>query len=104
MKLPVVNTNEFIIYLELVNNSLVFIHCDVFKWSKKVKQDLLDKWGQLCLLHDRPIYAYHYLGDNKHLKFLKMTGFKLVKEGFSSDLRQIQIYVKGDSTWESQQH
>ena len=93
MKLPVVNTDEYIIYLENVGGS-TFVHCDVFKWSKTVRADLISKWNNLCWLHNKPIYAYHYVGDDKHLKFLKMTGFKPMTSGLANDLRQVEIYVK----------
>lgn len=93
MKIPVVNRDDYIIYLERVGN-LTFVHCDVFKWSRHSKDSLIEDWETLCKLHKYPIYAYHYIGDRKHEKFLKMTGFKYLKSGVSTDLRQIEIHVK----------
>ena len=48
MKQPVVSTNEFIIYLE-EDNGFTFIHCDVLtKWTKQVKQHLMNKFTELA--------------------------------------------------------
>lgn len=99
MKVPVVKRKDYIIYLEYVAE-VEFVHCDIFNWSKTVKLDLLNTWEILCKLHGDPIYAYHYIGDTKHEKFLKITGFKHLKSGLSADLRPMAIYVKGDSSWE----
>lgn len=93
MKLPVVNREWYIIYLELVNK-VTFVHCDVFKWSKESRLKLLQDWKLLLELHQRPIYAYHYVGDTKHYKFLKLTGFTYLKSGIGNDLKQIEIYIK----------
>ena len=93
MKIPIVQRQDYTIYFEQVSGN-TFVHCDVYKWTKGSKKALLEDWESLCLLHNAPIYAYHVVGDKKHLKFLEITGFRYVKTGLGNDLRLIQIYIK----------
>ena len=93
MKIPIVQREAYTIYFERVLGN-TFVHCDVYRWSKTSKQASLKDWEALCLLHNAPIYAYHVVGDKKHLKFLETFGFRYLKEGLGNDLKLIQIYIK----------
>lgn len=92
-KVPVVRSHEFNIYYEQING-LTFVHCDVFKWNKTVKEHLMIDIEIICELHKGPMYAYHIVGDRKHEKFLRMVGFKPLSKGYNKELKQIEIYIK----------
>jgi hypothetical protein len=93
MKIPVITTDDFIIYLE-DNEGIVFIHCDVLrKWNKKVKQKLLKSFDVLTKEWNRELYALHTPNDSKHEKFLKMFKFKYLTSIKGKDQSDYDIYV-----------
>jgi hypothetical protein len=93
MKIPVIKTEDFIIYLE-DNEGIVFIHCDVLgNWNKKVKQNLLKSFDVLTKEWDRELYALHTPNDSKHEKFLKMFKFKYLTSIKGKDQSDYDIYV-----------
>jgi hypothetical protein len=92
-KVPVVIRNEYIIYLERVEDS-VFIHCDVFKWNKTTKKNLHDSLDTIIKLQGREIFALHTIGDTKHKKFLRMYGFKFldtIRAGINNELQDLFV-------------
>lgn len=93
MKIPVVQRDAYTIYFEQVMG-VTFTHCDVYKWNRTTRANLLNDSEAITALHGGPLYAYHTVGDTKHLKFLKMLGFEYVKTGLQNDLRLTEIYKK----------
>jgi hypothetical protein len=92
-KVPVVNTKNFIIYLEN-DNGFTFIHCDVLtKWSKKVKEELLKSFQEVTSYHQQELFALHTPNDKKHEKFLKLFGFKYFQTFVGLDERNYDIYI-----------
>lgn len=73
-KVPVVTREDYCIMFEEVRGHR-FVHCDIYKWNKKVRNKLLQDAYSLLREQDRPILAIHDAGDDKHLKFLTMMGF-----------------------------
>lgn len=96
-KVPVVQRPEYTLYLERATRNHSFIHCDIHvRWSPQVKQRLLNDWKTLKDLHGHPIYALHTPGDVKHLKFLRMFGFKFLRNYPKSWALPEEIYVTKD--------
>lgn len=93
MKIPVVQKGAYTIYFDR-KFDLTFVHCDVYRWNRSIKQSLDKDWETLCLLHNEPIYATHVVGDKKHTKFLKMYGFKYVSKSIAHNLIELEIYRK----------
>lgn len=93
MKTPVVLKEDYKIYFELYMD-LIFVHSDVFRWNKAVKGAFLKDSDDVVRLLNTPVYAYHVVGDDKHLKFLKLNKFYLVREGLSDKGELLQIYKK----------
>ncbi len=78
MKTPVIVKEDYILWYEPVSmdDSLhVFVHCDVKRWSPRIKRALKEDFETLRSLTKMPAYALHDVGDTKHLKFLIMFGF-----------------------------
>lgn len=93
MKVPVVVTDDFILYLE-DDNGFTFIHCDVLtKWTREVKNKLTKKFNKLVLDYGQPLYALHNKEDKKHEKFLKMFGFSYFTTITGLDNNSHDIYV-----------
>lgn len=93
MKTPVIQTSEYIIYIEEYKDDW-FIHCDVTsKWNKTVKQNLIESFNLLTSQCDKVLYALHTPEDNKHKKFLKMFHFNYLKSIVGSDGKKYDIYI-----------
>lgn len=92
-RVPVIIKPEYTVSFERYLG-LTFIHCSVVKWSPAVRKRLMDDFLSLVYLHDDPIYAVHEIGDEKHLKFLRLFGFKFVKQVKSTDLKLREIFVR----------
>lgn len=96
-KVPVVHNESFTIYLEAYKG-LLYIHCDVYKWSKSTRKKMEVALEYLLAKYQQPLYAPHDDdNDLKHRKFLDMYGFKyfgIVKD-IDDDSRT--VYVKGAS-------
>lgn len=93
MKVPVLNTKDFVLYLEDLNN-LTFIHCDILtKWNKKVKQNLQIGFKLLTTEYGKELYALHTPADKKHEKFLKMFNFSYLQSIKGNDDNDYDVYI-----------
>lgn len=93
MKIPVVKTKDFIIYLE-EDCGLTFIHCDVLtKWTKEVKRSLQECFNILTKEYGKELYALHSPKDKKHKKFLKLFDFNYVDSFEGTDTNIYDVYV-----------
>lgn len=93
MKIPVIQNNQFVLYLEDVDGNL-FIHCDILtKWSKEVKQNLKSWFNGLTSVHGKELYALHNPKDKKHEKFLRMFDFSYLKSFIGIDGNNYDIYI-----------
>ena len=93
MKTPVITSDDYIVYLEYYQG-VTIIHCDCYKWSKQVKQNLKQDWDKLVEIHRQPIYAIHEIEDTKHLKFLQLMGFEFNNSFVGSDNKERQLFVR----------
>lgn len=86
MKYPVIQTKNYIVYVEEVQE-VWFIHMDVFKWSKTIKQQFLSDWNAWTdeVTKDRTLFAMPFIDDTKMEKWTDMTGFKLIKHHQCTD-------------------
>jgi predicted lactoylglutathione lyase len=93
MKVPVIDTNNFVIYLEEDLNNF-FIHCDVkVKWNKKIKKELLTAFKELTKNWNKELYALHTPEDKKHKKFLQMFDFVYCASFIGTDGKEYEIYI-----------
>ncbi len=93
MKIPVLDTDDFVLYLEDVNGNS-FIHCDVLaKWNKTIKQRLQIAFNLLIKEYGKELYALHTPEDRKHEKFLKMFDFSYLSSVIGDDGKDYDIYI-----------
>ena len=71
---------DYVVYME-PSKSGPLLHADVYHWNKMVKNKLVKDFRMLRdLQNDHPLFALHYEDQgNKHIKFLKIMGFKYFK-------------------------
>ena len=73
-KVPVVNRQDYTMYLELFEGMLWF-HSDVHKWNSTVKTKYLEDLNLLQYLVDVPLVALVAQDNKKLAKFGKVTGW-----------------------------
>jgi len=78
LKIPVITTNYYIIYTEDVNG-LLFVHMDVFKWTKSIKKEFSKDWNDWARKQNQDIYAMPFIDDEKMSKWTSMIGFKVIE-------------------------
>lgn len=77
MKVPVVNKQDYTMYLEEYAGMLWF-HTDVRKWSSKVKTKYLEDLNLLQYLVNTPIVALVEEDNKKLSKFGEVTGWRVL--------------------------
>lgn len=77
MKTPVVNRQDYTMYLEEYAGMLWF-HTDVRKWSSKVKEKYLEDLNLLQYLVNIPIVALVEEDNKKLAKFGEVTGWRVL--------------------------
>lgn len=93
MKVPVLTTKEFVLYIEDFRGDW-YIHCDVLvKWTKEVKRRLKKCFDVLTKECGKELYALHSPDDKKHEKFLKMFNFNYVSSFRGIDENIYDVYV-----------
>jgi len=93
MKVPVVNRQEYIIYLEYFNE-MYWLHTDVFKWSTKIKKEYLKELDTLLRLLNNTIYSLIEEENIKLSKFAEVIGFKDFKYLQSKENNLYRIYTR----------
>lgn len=84
-KYPVIQTEHYVVYVEPVQ-SYWFIHMDVFKWTKTIRQQFLSDWNDWTEQHkDKVLLAMPFIDDTKMEKWTAMTGFKLIEHHKCTD-------------------
>jgi len=93
MKVPVITTKQFVLYLEDVDSN-VFIHCDILvEWTKEVKKNLKTWFYRLAKEYGKELYALHTPEDKKHEKFLKMFDFSYLNSFKGTDGNNYDVYI-----------
>lgn len=77
LKVPVVNKQDYTMYLENFAGMLWF-HTDVHKWSSEIKARYLDDLNLLQYLVNVPIVALVEEDNIKLAKFGKVTGWSII--------------------------
>jgi len=93
MKVPVVNKEEYIIYLEYFNE-MYWLHTDVFKWSSSVKKKYLEDLNTLQSLLDTTMYGLVEQENIKLGKFGETIGFRYLKNLLGNDGNSYRIYKR----------
>ena len=91
MRTLVMEREHYTVHYEPVESHTV-IHCDVHKYNKTIRKQLLKDLGLLMSMRKSPLIAVH-MDDEKHRKFLVMMGFELLINCECSDGKTHDIYI-----------
>jgi hypothetical protein len=93
MKIPVVNREYYIIYIEYFND-MHWLHTDVFKWSPEIKKQYVKDLDTLQGLIDCKLYGMVEDYNNKLGKFGESIGFNYFKDLKGNDGNVYKIYTR----------
>jgi hypothetical protein len=93
MKVPVMQTRDFDVFYEL-HDGHTWIHCDVRRYNKSVRNELIVALKLLMAIRETALYAVHEIDDKKHQKFITKLGFKYLQSNLCTDGKQRDIYIK----------
>ena len=93
VKVPVVNREFYVMYLELFEGMLWF-HTDVHRWNKEVKKKYLEDLETLHHLVSVPLVALVDEHDSKLAKFGKIIGFEYNRPLKGKDNEIYEIYSR----------
>ena len=91
MRTLVMEREYYTVHYEQVESHTV-IHCDVHKYSKTIRKQLLKDLDLLMSMRQSPLIAVH-MDNKKHRKFLEMMGFEILVNGECSDGKNHDIYI-----------
>lgn len=92
MKTPVCLRAEYVLYLEWYAGHSWF-HTDVFKWTKKIKQQFLKDLATVQSLLPLPLLAFIEEEKTQVAKFAKTINFKLTETVVSPEGKKAFIYA-----------
>lgn len=98
MKVPVINRQEYQVYLEAYANAL-WVHCDVSKFSSGILKDMDKTWKDLMGLLQSDLYVLyspHINQPSKH--FISRYGFYKYKDIVDKNGNPKEIW-KRDKAW-----
>ena len=93
IKIPVIRRTNYTVYYENVEGN-TFVHCDCYRWNKKIKQQLMKDLDTLKEMHKGNWYALNTFNDTKRYKFLNLMNFNFLKEIIGTDGNKHQIFVR----------
>jgi len=91
-KVPVVNKPNYTIWLENYKNIATFIHADVYKYNKSVRQEFGKDLNKLMDLHQNPLYVLTQSDNKKLKKFMNIYGLTLDHTPFCNDGIEREVY------------
>lgn len=93
IKIPVVNREDYTMYLELYEGMLWF-HTDVHRWTATVKIKFLKDLNLLQYLNAVPLVAMLDASNHKLIKFARSIGFKYEQPFKGNDNEVYEIYSR----------
>lgn len=93
MKIPIVNRDDYVIFIEYFND-VYWAHTDVFRWSANVKKAYLRDLDQLQALIGETLYGLSEKNNAKLIKFGESSGFRYLKEVKADDDCEYCLYAR----------
>ena len=93
IKIPVVNKENYTMYLEMFNGFLWF-HTDVRDWSSSIKKNFLQDLDMLQGLLEYPVFAISKETNTKLIKFGESIGFKYQNHFLGKDNYMYVVYSR----------
>jgi hypothetical protein len=93
IQIPVVNKENYTMYLEMFNGFLWF-HTDVRDWSSSIKKNFLQDLDMLQGLLEYPVFAISKETNTKLIKFGESIGFKYQNHFLGKDNYMYVVYSR----------
>jgi len=90
---PVIRRDAYTLSLEQYEN-LTFVHMNVYKWTKTVREEFTSSLDKLMELHRGPLFAIHEPVNNKQRKFFMMFGFEYYQDVLGMDGETRHLYIR----------
>jgi len=91
-RVPVVNKNDYTIWLENYRNIANFIHAEVYNYNKTVRQEFGKDLNVLAKLHNAPLYVLTDKDNKKLKKFMSIYGLVLDHTPLCDDGVEREVY------------
>lgn len=91
-RVSVVNRDNYTIWLENYKNIANFIHAEVYKYSKTVRQEFGRDLNVLADLHNSPLYVLTHKDNKKLKKFMSIYGLVLDHTPLCDDGIEREVY------------
>lgn len=92
MKTPVIVSKDYTVYTEQVD-TYVFIHMDVHRWSKDIKNCFMKDWNTWANQQVTDLLAMPFIDNIKMEKWVKMCGFNLLENHLCTDGVTRKLYI-----------
>jgi len=94
IKHPVIERDDYTVYVEHAGG-VRFIHMDVHKWSKAVKQAFLADWNEWAERQEDVLFAMPFIDDEKMRKWAVICGFDVAESHVCMDGVIRKLYIWG---------
>jgi len=91
-KVPVINRENYTIWLENYKNIANFIHADVYKYNKTTREEFGKDLDRLMDLHQNPLYVLTEKSNKKLKKFMSIYGLTLDHTPLCDDGIEREVY------------
>lgn len=99
-RIPIINRKEYIVLVE-AHAGVLWIHCDVFNFNKKILKDMDKTWSDLMHLLSSDLYVLRDTATQKpSIPFISRYGFKHLKDIKDNQGQSKEIW-KRDKSWEA---
>lgn len=95
-RVPVIHREDYTVTVQMLNlndQMLPFIHCDISKWNKGVLKSLKEDWKTYRTLVNSKFLALNELDDEKHRKFLSSFEFTFLAPLTCDDGVERNLYI-----------
>lgn len=97
-RIPVINREDYKVFLE-AHAGVLWVHCDVLKFSKNILKDIDQTWANLVCLVNDDLYVLRDLAKQKpSIPFISRYGFKHLKDIKDNQGQPKEIW-KRDKSW-----
>jgi len=91
-RVPVVNRDNYTIWLENYKNIANFIHAEVYKYNKTTREDFGKDLDKLMDLHQNSLYVLVETDNKKLKKFMNIYGLTLDHKPLCDDRIEREVY------------
>ena len=91
-RVPVVNKNNYTIWLENYRHIANFIHAEVYKYNKTTREEFGKDLDKLMDLHQNSLYVLTESDNKKLKKFMNIYGLTLDHKPLCDDGIEREVY------------